>query len=895
MRFSSLPCTLVALLFTCPVLAALTTRNDPFRTIALKQPKCGQEPVCCLISPPLTESQPTEEELLLSFEEWKAKLSAHNPSSATGSSGDIDSARRMPGMDYNQPADGSENGVHDGRGRESKDDRTDSSLVPNSVPGAPGQPLLQDQDEFGFGEPMLPHFRVPLTDRFNYASTDCSARIHKAHKSAKSASSILSSKKDRYMLSPCATKTADGKEEKHFVIVELCDDIRIDTVQLANFEFFSGVFKEFTVSVAKTYTPDVPEWTTMGTYRARNIRGVQSFHPPTSFRDFYRYIRVDFHSHYGSEFYCPVSLLRVYGLTHLEEWKWNSRAERYEQFQIPAEVPLQDANPSSASHLTPVEVVVETVHTQTADLPAEPPLEPVRTGIHADTQPPVDTSAPDLEPTSSPEDARVDESPAPLANAEPISVTSASSVASHSQPDTSRSKSVPTSQTTEVITSVTVRPSPPAQPSHATPVISLSPQALIPPPHAGANGGESIYLTIMNRIAKLEHNATLRARYVEEHTVGVREVLKRLTEEVGRLEGIGKAKAQMYQRSLQEIERHQKRLELEHGELMSRVQYLAEEITMEKRLGIAQLCIMVAVLVFMALTRGSRGESMDHALLPRLSRSSRTTSLSGEWAHRLRTGSNPTLPTQSLDGGIARGKAALENQKIGSSSSVTPTLDRVDRMQHWGQNGSQTAPNSLKKSSSRARTPQTRTSRVVRTSTTTLPSLRSHITRVNSHSHGVNLMSQSVSSSVITPGPRSAKRWARTAHVHEIKRMNGDSGVSSQSEAEIETPNDSSSKVGWSNKGKQKEVEGVEHGSLIVGAKYPRRGSFGRSPLRPTSSTNVNVLDAEVTDSWVDTDDGSSSEPDVYLNRAKERFTRSADTLTIHHHPSPGLVGVGAS
>lgn len=77
------------------------------------------------------------------------------------------------------------------------------------------------------------------------------------------------------MLSPCVTKTADGKGEGHFVIVELCDDIRIDTVQLANFEFFSGVFKGFTVSVAKTYTPDVPEWTTMGTYRARNIRGVQ--------------------------------------------------------------------------------------------------------------------------------------------------------------------------------------------------------------------------------------------------------------------------------------------------------------------------------------------------------------------------------------------------------------------------------------------------------------------------------------------------------------------------------------------------------------------------------------------------------------------------------------------
>ena len=34
----------------------------------------------------------------------------------------------------------------------------------------------------------------------------------------------------------------------------------------------------------------------------------------------------------------------------------------------------------------------------------------------------------------------------------------------------------------------------------------------------------------------------------------------------------------MYQRSLLEMEKHRKRLELEHGELMSRVQYLAEEV-----------------------------------------------------------------------------------------------------------------------------------------------------------------------------------------------------------------------------------------------------------------------------------------------------------------------------
>jgi len=278
MKFSSLPRPLLLLLFTYPALAVPTTRNDPFRTIALKQPKPRQDPMCCLIPPLPAEPQPTEDELLLSFEDWKAKLLAEERSnSATGSFGDTDSARHTPRTDPTQAVDGSGNG-NEGGGAEGRDDTADPSPAshPNNlIPSNSGQTPSQDQPDLGFGEPMLPHFRIPLTDRFNYASMECSARIHKAHKSAKSASSILSSKKDRYMLSPCATKTVDGKEEIHFVIVELCEDIRIDTVQLANFEFFSGAFKDFTVGVAKTYNPDMPEWTTVGMYRARNVRGVQ--------------------------------------------------------------------------------------------------------------------------------------------------------------------------------------------------------------------------------------------------------------------------------------------------------------------------------------------------------------------------------------------------------------------------------------------------------------------------------------------------------------------------------------------------------------------------------------------------------------------------------------------
>lgn len=114
-------------------------------------------------------------------------------------------------------------------------------------------------------ESAVPSTKTPsLKDRYNFASTDCSARITSAHRGAKSPDSILSHKKDRYMLSPCHAK------DQH-VVVELCDDIRIDTVQLANFEFFSGVFRKFAVGVSV----DGVEWEHAGEYEAKNVRGVQ--------------------------------------------------------------------------------------------------------------------------------------------------------------------------------------------------------------------------------------------------------------------------------------------------------------------------------------------------------------------------------------------------------------------------------------------------------------------------------------------------------------------------------------------------------------------------------------------------------------------------------------------
>ncbi|KAG0098573.1 hypothetical protein BGZ93_011102 [Podila epicladia] len=129
-------------------------------------------------------------------------------------------------------------------------------------------------------------------DRFNHASATCAASVVKASKDATSIMAILNEGKDNYMLNKCSTK------EKFFV-VELCEEILVDTFILGNYEFFSSTFKDFVVSVFRPATPQLAT-----------------------------YIRFDFVSHYGNEYYCPVTLLRVYGATALEQLKQEEEEEK---------------------------------------------------------------------------------------------------------------------------------------------------------------------------------------------------------------------------------------------------------------------------------------------------------------------------------------------------------------------------------------------------------------------------------------------------------------------------------------------------------------------------------------------------------------------------------------
>ncbi|KAJ3133348.1 hypothetical protein HDU90_006297 [Geranomyces variabilis] len=149
-------------------------------------------------------------------------------------------------------------------------------------------------------------------ERFNFASFDCGALILAHNPEANSATSILHNSKDAYMLNKC--------EAKRFVTVELCDEILVDTIMLANFEFFSSMFKDFQVHVSNRYPPKDNRWTLLGDFRAKNVRDFQYFKVGNP-RTWARYLRVSFISEYSHEYYCPISMLKVYGTTMMEEVK----------------------------------------------------------------------------------------------------------------------------------------------------------------------------------------------------------------------------------------------------------------------------------------------------------------------------------------------------------------------------------------------------------------------------------------------------------------------------------------------------------------------------------------------------------------------------------------------
>ncbi|XP_038890740.1 SUN domain-containing protein 4-like [Benincasa hispida] len=158
------------------------------------------------------------------------------------------------------------------------------------------------------GQAGNPIHRVePGGAEYNYASASKGAKVLAFNKEAKGASNILGRDKDKYLRNPCSA-------EEKFVIIELSEETLVVTIKIANFEHHSSNLKEFEVHGSLVYPTDV--WFKLGNFTAPNAKQAHRF----VLKDpkWVRYLKLNFLTHYGSEFYCTLSTVEVYGMDAVE-------------------------------------------------------------------------------------------------------------------------------------------------------------------------------------------------------------------------------------------------------------------------------------------------------------------------------------------------------------------------------------------------------------------------------------------------------------------------------------------------------------------------------------------------------------------------------------------------
>lgn len=152
------------------------------------------------------------------------------------------------------------------------------------------------------------HRVEPGGAEYNYASASTGAKVLASNKEAKGASNILSTDKDKYLRNPCSA-------EEKFVVVELSEETLVDTIEIANFEHHSSNLKDFELFGSLVYPTD--SWLKIGNFTAGNVKHVQRFVLPEP--KWARYVKLNLLSHYGSDFYCTLSVMEVFGVDAVEK------------------------------------------------------------------------------------------------------------------------------------------------------------------------------------------------------------------------------------------------------------------------------------------------------------------------------------------------------------------------------------------------------------------------------------------------------------------------------------------------------------------------------------------------------------------------------------------------
>lgn len=479
-------------------------------------------------------------------------------------------------------------------------------------------------------------------ERFNYASFDCAATVLKTNPECKGSSSVLIENKDSYMLNEC-------RAQNKFLILELCDDILVDTVVLANYEFFSSIFHTFRVSVSDRYPAKPDQWKELGVYEARNTREVQAFAVENSLI-WARYLRIEFLTHYGHEFFCPVSLIRVHGTTMMEEYKHGEGSDRAEVEELevseanrvtedlenkPVEVPVE--KPIPVVEISPA--IDEVCPNPTQEIAysfaklldgdkcgindGPPVTTPSTSATMAQTDPPSkDSSSPAVGDISS---AINSGTPLPPKPAEDIRKQGEPAKGVTTPSDGSSVSSEPAQQNTTSETTGKSTPhvkeepiSPPPEPTRPTPT---------QPPSPNPTTQESFFKSVHKRLQMLESNSTLSLLYIEEQSRILRDAFNKVEKRqlaktstflenlnvtvLNELKEFREQYDHVWKSVALEFEHQRMQYHQEVHSLSAQLGVLADELVFQKRVTVVQSVMVLCCFALVLFSRGSGNNYME--------------------------------------------------------------------------------------------------------------------------------------------------------------------------------------------------------------------------------------------------------------------------------------------
>ncbi|KAF5266484.1 hypothetical protein FOXYS1_2672 [Fusarium oxysporum] len=580
----------------------------------------------------------------MSFEDWKAmmlKQTGQDPKDLHRNAKPRD--RTPPDMGYGGLGEEDEISLNFGSYMddtgEQKERPSDLDQAKNEGSGKDGRVAIHRNKDAG----------KTCKERFSYSSFDAGATILKTSPGARNAKAILVENKDSYLLFECSAK------EKWF-IVELSDDVLIDTVVLANFEFFSSMIQTFTVSVSDRYPVKREEWKQIGVFQAENSRAIQPFLVENA-QIFSKYVRIDYLTHYGKQYYCPVSLLRIHGSRFFAAWNEgrDEDANEAEEAEVtpqalpsgeestkPQELesPPEPAKPSSmglvpfcevntisrllfeplfcsaslnqttqpiSNHSSSVEVTSAVPTTKSPD-------ERARKGTSTPHTPRSEHPASE-EPTASSSSTAVSPSATPA-----VSPTSPSSISS------SNIESASNSTASAASTKTTATPSSSSTPStqKPSPANTVNAKKGSTGTASGSSASptvqEGFFKSISKRLTIVETNLTLSLKYVEDQARHMSETLHRTEQKqlskttlflenlnktvLAELRSVREQYDQIWQSTVLALESQREQSNREIVALSARLNLLADEVVFQKRMAIVQAVLLMSCLILVIFSRG---------------------------------------------------------------------------------------------------------------------------------------------------------------------------------------------------------------------------------------------------------------------------------------------------